>query len=130
VFDDGLCRSVVEPQRDPGAHASPSRKRLLDYGVTVQTLDDDARTETPPPAVDSRVATLPPASAMRMATPPHASNTSMATPPPASDARAQGSVGDVGASTCPRVIYIDPISVMPGGMDDRAQIEQGPNYPG
>jgi hypothetical protein len=106
MLDDGLCRSVVEPQRDLGAQASPSRTRSPDLEFAAQTLADDARTTTPPPAADARTVT----------------------PPPAADATAQGSVGDVGASTSPLVIDVDPISVMPGGPDqdlveDPAQIE-------
>jgi hypothetical protein len=55
----------------------------------------------------------------------------MVTPPPVSNAGAQGSVGDIEASTSPWVIDVDTIIAMPGGKDedlvwDRAQIEQAP----
>jgi hypothetical protein len=59
VLDDGLCKSVVEPQRDLGAQASPSRTRLPDHEVAAQTLDDDTRTATPPPAADAKMTTPP-----------------------------------------------------------------------
>jgi hypothetical protein len=67
---------------------------------------DNARTATLPPAADAR----------------------MVTPPPAADAGAQGTIGDIRASTSSPVIDVDPISVMPRGTDedlvrDRAQIE-------
>ena len=52
MFDDGLCRSDAQPQRDLGAQASPSQMRSPDHEVGVQTLVDDARTATPPPAAD------------------------------------------------------------------------------
>jgi hypothetical protein len=96
----------VESQRDLGAQASPSRTRSPDHEVVTHTLDDDARTATPPAAADTRMATL----------------------LPAADAGAQGSVGGVGASTSPPVIDVDPINVMPSGMDqdligDPLQIE-------
>jgi hypothetical protein len=122
VCADGLCRSVVMPHRDLGAHASPSRTRWSDQGAAAHTLVDDARTTTPLPAVDSRMATPPPAfDAWVMASPLGA------------DASAQGSIGDVGRSTSSPVINVSPISVMPGGADvdlvrDQAQIDlaEGP----
>jgi hypothetical protein len=43
-----LCRSVVEPQRDLGAQASPSRMRSPDPKVVVDLLADDTRTATLP----------------------------------------------------------------------------------
>jgi hypothetical protein len=118
VLDDGACRSVVEPQHFLGAQASPSRTRSRDHGVTAQTLADDARTETPSPAVDSRMETPLPTADVRTATPPLGA-----------DATAQGPVGDIGASTPPPIIDVDPISATPTGADedlvrDRAQIEQ------
>jgi hypothetical protein len=109
VFHGVFCMSVAEPQRDLGAQASPSRTRSPDHEVAAQTLVDDPRMTTPPPATDVR----------------------MATPAPTADAGAQGFAGGVRASTTPPVIDVDPISVMPGGMDedlvgDPVQIEQAP----
>jgi hypothetical protein len=94
VFDGAPYRSV-EPQRDLGAQASPSRTRSSDHEVTTQTLDDDARTATPSPAADARTAT----------------------PLSVADAGAQCSIGDIGASTSPPVITMDPINMMPGALD-------------
>jgi hypothetical protein len=96
----------VGAQHDLGAQALPSRMISSDHGVVAQTLVDDARTATPPPAVDSRTATPPPvANAWAMA------------PLPGANAGAQGSVGDVGALTSSPVINVSPINVMPGGAD-------------
>jgi hypothetical protein len=86
--------------------------------VAVQTLVDDMRTTTPPPAVDSRTAT-----------PPPAADAGATASPPGADAGAQGVVGDIGASTSSPVIDVSPINVMPGGADedlveDQVQLEQ------
>jgi hypothetical protein len=48
-----FCKSDVQPQRDLGAQASPSRTRSLDHEVGAQTLVDDTRTATPPLAADT-----------------------------------------------------------------------------
>jgi hypothetical protein len=50
----GLCRSVAEPQHDLGAQASASRTRSPNPKVMAQSLVNDARTATPPPAADER----------------------------------------------------------------------------
>jgi hypothetical protein len=55
-----LCRSVVEPQHDLGAQASPSRTRSSDPKVVMDSLADDARTATPPPAAGESGTTPPP----------------------------------------------------------------------
>jgi hypothetical protein len=70
-------------------------------------LADDARTAIPPPAADARTTT----------------------PPPTTDAGAQGSVGDVGASTSAPVIGVDLINAVSRVSDhdlvaDWIQIEQ------
>jgi hypothetical protein len=124
VCGNGLYRSVAEPQCDLGAQASAPRTRSPDHGVATQTLVYDARMTTPPPAADSRTSTLPPAADARVAT-----------PPPTADAGTQGAVVDVGTSASPRVIDVDPISMVPGGADedlvrDQAQIAQVPKDPG
>ena len=98
--------------------------RSPDPKVVAQSLVDDARTATPPPAADERGATPPPATDSRTAT-----------PPPADDAGAGGAVGDVGTSASPWVIDVDPISARPGGMEedlvkDQAQIDQALKGPG
>jgi hypothetical protein len=116
VLDDGLYRSFVEPQRDLGAQASPSRMRPPDHGVATQTLADDARTVTPLPTADSR-----------MVTPPSAVDARTATPPPGADAGAQGTIGDIGASNSPPVIDVDPISAIPIGTDENLVKDQAQN---
>jgi hypothetical protein len=75
----------VEPQRDLGAQASPSHMRLPNPKVVAQSLVDDARTATPPPAAGERGATPLPAADSRTATPTRADETG-----------AGGSLGDVG----------------------------------
>jgi hypothetical protein len=51
-------------------------------------------------------------------TPPQAADSRTVTRPPTADAGAQGAVGDVRTSASPRVIDVDPLSVMPGGMEE------------
>jgi hypothetical protein len=119
-----VCRSAAEPQRDLGAQASPSRTRSLDHRGTAQSLVDNARTATPPPAADERVATLPPATDSRTMTPPRGD-----------EAGGGGALADVGMSASPWIIDVDPISARPGGVNedlvrDQAQIDQAPQGPG
>jgi hypothetical protein len=102
-----VIRSVAEPQRDLGAQASPSRTRSPEPMGTAQSLVDDARTATPPPATDERVAT-----------PPLAVDSRTVTPSRGDEAGAGGTLGDVGTSASPRVIDVDPISARPGGMEE------------
>jgi hypothetical protein len=76
-----------------------------------------------------------PATDAGMETLPAAADTRMVTLLPAADAGAQGFVCGVGASTSPRVIDVDPINAIPGGMDqdlvgDLAQIKQALKDPG
>jgi hypothetical protein len=105
-----VCKSVAEPQRDLGTQASPSCMRSPDPRGTTQSLVDDARTSTLPPATDLRAATL-----------SHDD-----------EAGAGCALGDVGTSASPRVIDVDLISARPSGMEedlirDQAQIEQAPH---
>jgi hypothetical protein len=104
---DGLCRSVLEPQRDLGTQASPSRTRSPDPKVVAQSFVDNARMATPPSAADEREVT-----------PQSATDSRMVTPPRADDAGARGALGDIGTSASPRVIDIDPINARPGGMEE------------
>jgi hypothetical protein len=115
-----LCRSVAEPQHDLGTQASPFRTRSPDPKVVAQSLVDDARTATPPPAADERGATPPPTTDSRTVTLPRAD-----------EAGAGGALGDVRTSASPQVIDVDPINVRPGGMEedlvkDQAEIDQAP----
>jgi hypothetical protein len=95
------------PQGDLGAPASPSRTRSADPTVVGEALADDARTATPPRgAVESR-ATSPPVADSRVETPPRVV-----------DGEGVSSVGDVGATTPPGVIDVDPINARPAGAED------------
>jgi hypothetical protein len=119
----GLCRSVAEPQRDLSAQASPSSMRSPDPKVVAQSLVDDARTTTPPPAADERGVTPPPATDSRTTTPPCAD-----------DVGVGGALGDIGTLASPGVIDVDPNNARPGGMEEdlvnQAQIDQAPKGPG
>jgi hypothetical protein len=118
-----LCRPVVVPQHDLGAPASPSRTRSPDPKVVGEALSDDTRTTTPPRGAAESRATLPPVADSRVASPPRAV-----------EAGEGASIGDVGASTSPRIINVDPISARPAGADDlvkdQPQIDQAPRDPG
>jgi hypothetical protein len=97
----------VVPQRDLGAPTSPSRTRSAEPKVVAEALADDARTATPPRgAVESRV-TSPPVADSRVETPPRVV-----------DAGGVTSTEDVGATTSPTIIDVDPISAVPGGAED------------
>jgi hypothetical protein len=116
-----LCVPVAIPQDDLGASASPSRTRSADPKVVGEALADDARTATPlRGAVESRVNSSPVADS-RVETPLRTVEAGGA------------SVGDVRATTSPRVIDVDPISARPAGakdlIKDHPQIDQAPGGP-
>jgi hypothetical protein len=97
----------VAPQEDLGAPASPSHTRSADLTVVGEALADDVRTATPPRgAVESR-ATSPPMVVSMVETPPRVA-----------DARGATSTGDVGVTTSPTIIDVDPISPRPAGAED------------
>jgi hypothetical protein len=124
-----LCRSVVEPQQDLGASASPSRMMSADPKVMGESLVDDARTATLP-----RAATPPRGPAESRATSPPMADTRMASPPRTCEAGEGTIVGDIGATVSPRIIDVDPISARPTEVDDlvkdQPQIDQAPGGPG
>jgi hypothetical protein len=98
---------VVEPQGDLGAPTSPSRMRSPKLTVVGEALADDARAATPPQgAFESR------------ATSPHAADLRVESPMHAVEAGVGASVWDVGATTSPRIIDVDPISARPAGAED------------
>jgi hypothetical protein len=85
-------------------------------------LADNAHTATPPlGAVESR-ATSPPMADARVETPPRVA-----------DAGGTTSTGDVGATTSPPIIDVDPISARPARAEDlvrdQPQIDQAPVGP-
>jgi hypothetical protein len=88
-----------------------------------EALADDARTAAPPQgAVESRAVT------------PPVADSRVETPPCVVEAGGSVSAGDVGATTSPRVIDVDPISARPAGTEDlvrdQPQIDQAPEGPG
>jgi hypothetical protein len=98
--------SPCRPQGGLGAPSSPSHTRSPEPRVVGEALADDARTASPPRgAVESR-ATSPPVAAARLETPPHVADAGGA------------SAGDVGATTSPTIIDVDPISAVPGEAED------------
>jgi hypothetical protein len=115
------CRPVTRPQGGLGVPSSPSRTRSPEPQVVGEALADDARTATPPRgAVESRT-TSPPVASARVETPPLAADAGGA------------SAGDVGATTSPTIIDVDPISAVPGGAEDlfrgQPQIDLTPGGP-
>jgi hypothetical protein len=119
------CRTVEVPQDDLGAPASPSGMRSANPTIMGEALADDACTATPPQgAVENRPTSLPVAGS-RVETLPCVVEAGGA------------SAGDIGATTSPTVIDVDPISAVPGGAEhlvrDPPQIDQalgGPGTPG
>jgi hypothetical protein len=86
-------------------------------------LADDAHTATPPRgAVESR------------ATSPLVADARVETPPCVADAGGATSTGDVGETTSPTIIDVDPISARPAGAEDlvryQPHIDQAPGGPG
>jgi hypothetical protein len=112
----------VVPQDDLGAPASRSRTRSPDPKVVGEVLVDDARTTTP----------LRGAAESRAASPPVV-DTGVTSPPHAIEAGEGTSVGDVGATTSPRIIDVNPMSSRPAGVEDlimdQLQIDQAPRGP-
>jgi hypothetical protein len=87
-----------------------------------EALANDAHTTTPPRgAVESR-ATSPPVADSKVVTLPQVVEAGGA------------STGDVGATTSPTILDVDPISAVPGGAEDlvqeQPQIDLAPGGPG
>jgi hypothetical protein len=90
----------------PIAPSSPSRTRSPEPQVVGEVLADEARTATPPRGAVEDMVISPPITDARVDTPPCA-------------AEAIGtSTGDVGATTSPTIIDVDPIRTVPGGAED------------
>jgi hypothetical protein len=86
------------------APSSPSRTRSPEPQVVGEVLVDDARTATPPRGTVEGVVTSPPVADTRAGSPPRT---------------AEGvgtSAGDVGVTTSPTIIGIDPIRSVPVGV--------------
>jgi hypothetical protein len=100
------CRPVTRPQGGLGAPPSPSRTRSPEPQAVGEAVVDDVLTATPLlGAVESRT-TSPPVAAVRVETPPCVAD--------AGGAFAR----DVGATTSLTIIDADPISAVPGGVED------------
>jgi hypothetical protein len=116
------CRPAVAPQGDLGAPASLSRTRSDEPKVVGEVFADDMHTATPPQGVvESR------------ATSPLVADARVETPPRVADAGGATSTGDIGATTSPTIIDVDPISTRPAGAEDlvrdQPQINQAPVGP-
>jgi hypothetical protein len=116
------CRPVTRPQGSLGAPSSPSRMRSPEPHVVGEALADDARTATPPRGAVERRATSPPVADSKVETPPRVVEAGGA------------SSGDVGVTTSPTIIDVDPISAVPGRVEDlvrdQPQIDPVPGGPG
>jgi hypothetical protein len=111
----------VVPQDDLGSLAFPYCTRSADPRVVGEAHADDARTAIPPRgAVESR-ATSPPLADSRVETPPCAVEAGKAV------------ARDIGATTSPTNMDVNPISAVPGGAEDlvrdQPQIDQAPGGP-
>jgi hypothetical protein len=117
-----MCKPAVAPQGDLGASASGSQTRSDEPKVMGEVFADDVHTATlPREAVESR-ATSPPVADSRVETRPRVADAGGAT-----------STGDVGATTSPTIIDVDPISARPARAEDlvrdQPQIDQVPVGP-
>jgi hypothetical protein len=105
----------------PVAISSPSRTRSPEPQVVGEALADDVRTATPPRGTMEGVVTSPSVADTRVDSPPHAA------------AGVETSAGDVGATTSPTIIDVDPIRSVPGGGEDlvrdQPQIDLAPGGP-
>jgi hypothetical protein len=90
----------------PVAPSSSSRTRSPEPQVVGEVLPDDARTTTPPRGIVEGVMTSPPMADTRAGSPPHTAE------------GVGSSTGDMGATTTPTIIDVDPIRTVPGGAGD------------
>jgi hypothetical protein len=107
------CRTV--------APSSPSRTRSLEPQVLGEALADDARTATPMRGFAEGLTTSPPVTDTRAGSSLHTAE------------GVETTAGEVGATTSPTVIDVDPIRAIPGGTEDVAmdppQIDLAPGGP-
>jgi hypothetical protein len=105
----------------PVAPSSPSRTRSPEPQVVGEVLADDARTATPPRGTVEGVVTSPPVADTRVGSPPRTTE------------GVKTSAGDVGSTTSPTIIDVDPIRSVPGGgedlVGDQPQIDLAPGGP-
>jgi hypothetical protein len=79
------------------APSSPSRTRLPEPQVVREVLANDARTATPPRGTVEGMVTSPPVADTRTGSPPHTTE------------GVRTSAGDVGATTSPTIVDVDPL---------------------
>jgi hypothetical protein len=105
----------------PVAPSSPSRTRSPEPQVVEEALADDARTATPMRGIAEGVVASPPVADTRAGSPPCAAE------------GVRTSAGEVGATTTPTIIDVDPIRAVPGGAEgvvgDQPQIDLAPGGP-
>jgi hypothetical protein len=105
----------------PVAPSSPSRTRSPEPQVVGEALADDTRTAIPPRGTAEGVVTSPPVADTRVDSPPHAAE------------GVETLAGDVGTTTSPTIIDVDPIRTVPGGAEDlvgdQPQIDLAPGSP-
>jgi hypothetical protein len=93
---------VARTQGVPITPSSPSRTRSPEPRVVGDVLEDDAHTTTPPRGIVEGVVTSPPVADTRAGSAPHIAE------------GVGASAGDVGATTSPTIIDVDPIRIVPG----------------
>jgi hypothetical protein len=115
------CRPVARPKGAPVAPSSPSLTRSPEPQVVGEALSDDARTATPLRGAVETVMTSPPVVDARVETPVRAVE------------GVETSAGDVGATTSPTTIDVNPFRTVPGGAEDlvgdQPQIDLAPGGP-
>jgi hypothetical protein len=97
---------VAIPRGVSVAPSSPSHTRSPEPQVVGKALADDARTTTLPRGVAEGVATSPPVNDTRAGSPLRTTE------------GVGTSAGEVGATTSPTILDVDPIRTVPGGTED------------
>jgi hypothetical protein len=100
---------VARPQRVPVAPSSPSHTRSPEPQVVGEALADDARTATPTRGMAEGLTTSPPVADTREGSSLHTTE------------GVETSTGEVGATTSPTVVDVDPIRAVPSGTKDVAE---------
>jgi hypothetical protein len=93
----------------PATPSSPSRTGSPEPQVTGEALVDDARTATPTRGMAEGLTTSPPVTDTRVGSSLHTTE------------GLETSVGEVGATTSPTVVEVDPIRAVPDGAKDVAE---------
>jgi hypothetical protein len=99
---------VARSQGVPVAPSSPSRTRSPEPQVVGEALADDVHTATSTRGIVEGVTTSPPVTDARAGSPLRTTE------------GVETSAGEVGATTSPTVVDVDPIRTVPGGTEDVA----------